>query len=167
MVLNNFLLLSSITEVLIYSKKPKATLKEIRKHFQYIKAAGAVVSKKNQILLIKRFGMWDLPKGKVEPKESAKKAAYRELFEETNCKCKIGTEICTTYHIYPFKKGFVLKQTKWFEARAKTSKQLKAQKKEGIEKVMFKPKKKALELLVDSYMSFKKIKDEINVHKKR
>ena len=41
---------------------------------------------KNEILLIYRNGVWDLPKGKIEFGESYEDAALREVAEETGVK---------------------------------------------------------------------------------
>ena len=56
-----------------------------------IEAAGGVVyNDEEKILLIKRFGKWDLPKGKIERIETPKHAAMREVCEETGV-CDLET----------------------------------------------------------------------------
>ena len=49
-------------------------------------AGGAVLNERNQILFIHRLGYWDLPKGKIESKETRREAARREVSEETGIK---------------------------------------------------------------------------------
>ena len=55
---------------------------------QAILGASACIWHEGKVLLIKRGkepgkGLWSLPGGKIEPHESAKDAAHRELAEET------------------------------------------------------------------------------------
>lgn len=55
---------------------------------QEVSAGGLVFRGRNpeetEILLIRdRYGWWTLPKGHVEPEESPREAAVREIFEET------------------------------------------------------------------------------------
>jgi 8-oxo-dGTP pyrophosphatase MutT (NUDIX family) len=50
----------------------------------HIKAAGGIVQEPSgKILMIKRLGLWDLPKGKAEKGESDAETAVREIMEET------------------------------------------------------------------------------------
>lgn len=54
-----------------------------------VPAVGVVCFKGDEVLLIKRgkpprMGEWSLPGGRIEPGETAKAAALRELFEETH-----------------------------------------------------------------------------------
>ncbi|RYD74506.1 MAG: NUDIX domain-containing protein, partial [Sphingobacteriales bacterium] len=53
--------------------------KSFFKHFTIIEAAGGIVQNdKKDILFIFRRGKWDLPKGKLENKETIETAAARE-----------------------------------------------------------------------------------------
>lgn len=87
--------------------------------FKIIKAAGGVVeNNQNQFLCIHRWGVWDLPKGKIEKGESKKKAALREVAEETGIDMLIlKQKLTVTYHIYQSKyhnSAWVLKPTYWY-----------------------------------------------------
>jgi 8-oxo-dGTP diphosphatase len=70
-----------------------------------IEAAGGVVWRSSskgtaKVLLVHRprYDDWTLPKGKLEPGESAKDCARREVLEETGFECKLGDELAqTTY----------------------------------------------------------------------
>jgi len=86
--------------------------------FREIAAAGGIVrSLQGEFLFIKRHGLWDLPKGKLEEDEKPEKGALREVMEETGLsKLKITRYLRPTFHIYTDKKGsFILKETSWYE----------------------------------------------------
>lgn len=92
-----------------------------RKCFNEIPAAGGLVKDQNgRCLFIKRLGVWDLPKGKIEPDESPEAAAVREVEEECGIKrLNVICQLDSTFHIYrsPFlssPNNIVLKETKWF-----------------------------------------------------
>ena len=69
-------------QIQLISKNPKRSLKQFFRMFNNIKAAGGLVSRDKELLFIHRLGKWDLPKGKLEKKESNKLAAVREVREE-------------------------------------------------------------------------------------
>lgn len=86
---------------------------------QKINAAGGVLYRFKdslaEILLIKRNGFWDLPKGKVEIGESIEDAAIREVEEETGVKkISIRSYLCETYHEYVQKGVSYGKTTYWY-----------------------------------------------------
>ncbi len=89
---------------------------DFKSHFKYIEAAGGLVkNKNNELLVIHRFGIPDLPKGKIEPNENPKKAAIREVEEECGITgLKITGEAEPSYHIYFNKGKRTLKKTLWF-----------------------------------------------------
>lgn len=106
--------------------------------FKNIFAAGGIVrNNKNEILFIRRFGVWDLPKGKKEKKEILSNTALREVIEETGLTdLYITKSLETTYHIYTDKKGNeVLKSTIWFEMYYSGNQIAEPQTLEGIEEV--------------------------------
>lgn len=104
--------------------------------FIKITTAGGIVRRKNHFLFIKRFGFWDLPKGKIEKKESIEEAAIREIEEECGIKNpEIIDSICVTYHTYEEKGKLFLKKTYWFSLIYEGKKELRPQTEEGITKV--------------------------------
>lgn len=86
--------------------------------FVQVKAAGGLVKNgQTQFLFIKRFGKWDLPKGKLHENETVAEGALREVLEETGIKkLQIIKQLPSTFHIYTdFSGKETLKETFWFE----------------------------------------------------
>ncbi|HLR90354.1 MAG TPA: NUDIX hydrolase [Balneolaceae bacterium] len=108
--------------------------------FIEIEAAGGAVCRflnhKPQVLLIRRNGIWDLPKGKKEPGESAMECARREVEEETGIRGIILKEyLGTTRHSYQQDGQNIEKKTFWYLMKAEDDKKLLPQKEEGITQV--------------------------------
>lgn len=114
-------------------------LKELIAQFNLVKAGGGLVKNKaGEYLLIFRNKKWDLPKGKLEKRESAKDGAKREVEEECGIKgVKIVSPLHETYHIYELQGKLNIKQTKWFNMSYSGSKATKPQKEEGIAKAVW------------------------------
>lgn len=114
-------------------------------HYSLHPAAGGIVfNERKEYLFIFRRGMWDLPKGHIDPGEDSETAALREIEEETGLSNIIlGRPIVindlqanATYHTYYTKKGKrVLKQTFWYEVFLKGEQDTIPQTEEDIEKV--------------------------------
>lgn len=96
----------------------KETWQAVNKHFLYLEAAGGIIRRPdNRLLFISRFRKWDLPKGKIEKRETPQDAARREIKEECNIGAEIHEKIGDTYHTYPLKGKNVMKRTHWFSMR--------------------------------------------------
>ena len=115
----------------------EVAFKEFQKYFKIIRAAGGIVSNKNnEKLFIYRLDKWDLPKGKIEKGEEIKTAAIREIEEECGITdLTILKQLQDTYHVYSFKDQLILKQTYWFELTSSYSGELVPQLEEDITKV--------------------------------
>ena len=63
-----------------------------------IRAAGGVVRRQGEILLVHRpkYGDWTLPKGKAKSGESDEDCALREVEEETGLRCRLVRELPST-----------------------------------------------------------------------
>lgn len=111
--------------------------KQLKKHFKLIKAAGGIVfNEKGQLLLIKRLGLWDLPKGKIEPGEDQRLAALREVHEECGLNfLGILNKVAYTYHAYFLKGRWILKRTIWYKMAAWGDPSVKPQLEENITEV--------------------------------
>jgi len=128
---------SNINHLVIPVEDPAASFKQLCARFLLFHAAGGIVTnKKGDILMIYRYGRWDLPKGKQEPGESLRETALREVAEETGIQGLeiTGDHFATTYHTYRFQGNNVLKMTAWFRMIAEEGSFLKPQTEEGIEK---------------------------------
>lgn len=117
-------------------------LHRLKGRMRWVRAAGCVVSDpEGNLLLIRRNGRWDLPKGKVEAGETLCQAALRETLEETGIPVHLADPRLAplkTYHIYNLYGGWHLKQTSWFAARCAGVKPLgQAQQEEGITGVVW------------------------------
>lgn len=87
------------------------------------------------MLLIRRNGVWDLPKGKRERSESDAECAVREVEEETGGEGLSITEyLCDTWHEYREQGKRVGKTTVWYLMKEATGKELRytPQQEEGI-----------------------------------
>lgn len=103
--------------------------------FKAVPAAGGLVEKHDELLVIKRHGLWDIPKGKIEKGEKKKDAAVREVEEECGVKVRLGTKIGKTLHLYKMKGKYAFKYTHWYRMKIVSEKGMKPQKNEGIEEV--------------------------------
>lgn len=127
---------SVIPEFYIYSKTPNETFKYLTDSNKCIDAAGGIVfNSENKILLMRRRGYWDFPKGKIEEGETEMVAAYREIEEECGIKVEIGSKIADTYHTYRMFDTRIIKRTAWFEAKYSGSQTLQPQIEEDITEV--------------------------------
>jgi len=116
-----------------------------------VTAAGGVVFRYEEgveyplILMIFRNGVWDLPKGKLEPTESIPMCAVREVGEEVGASLpSIVRKIGTTYHEYPEGNKKMGKTTYWYSMIFTKPETFIPQKKEGIEEVEWMPLPKAI-----------------------
>ncbi len=105
----------------IFHDDKDALFKTFRQCFNNIDAAGGlVINERGEILLIKRRGKWDLPKGKTEPGESPEQTALREVEEECGLTGLILQRfLISTFHIYTLNNDLMLKKTDWFEMKYK------------------------------------------------
>ncbi len=125
----------------LMTPEPQETLREFIEEYTVIQAAGGLVfNKNNELLTIKRNGIWDLPKGKIERHEDQIAAALREVMEETGINhLNISEKIGETYHAYYEDEAILLKETHWYRMNSSSSAALKPQEEEGITEANFAP----------------------------
>ena len=108
-----------------------------------IEAGGGYVVRRTgadiELLMIHRRGVWDLPKGKLDPGETPKVAAVREVSEEVGIELatlSVLTELVPTVHgyLWPKREIYAVKTTYWY-AMTTTAEAFEPEKREGIEAV--------------------------------
>lgn len=148
-------------QLYVIGQNPKEEMTSFFKNYEIVEAAGGIVKRKDKYLFIKRNGIWDLPKGKVEPSESTLMAAKREIEEECGIKNPTVKDlILITYHTYVYAGVPTLKKTFWYELSYDGSKKLKPQMEEGITKVEWIEKDKINKKYDKTYASIKEVIDE-------
>lgn len=122
-----------------YPQKSETELLKVFEGYKFIEAAGGIVAKGDEFLFIKRNGVWDIPKGKLEKGESVEEGAIREIEEECNIfNLRLQQHLIDTWHTYEHKGKNVLKKTYWFYLRVdQLDTDLKPQTEEGITAVQF------------------------------
>lgn len=132
---------------------------------QHITACGGVVYRLNhsaavselEVLLIKRNGFWDIPKGKREHGESLPMCGAREVAEETGMEIPSIVELLTsTQHAYEQNAERILK-TIWWYVMVTKSVDFSPQLEEGIEEISWVQLYKAIELV-----EFDNLKEVLN-----
>lgn len=159
-----------LSAILFYLKETKSThiiqvtqengFETFKSLFRIIVAAGgAVINTNGDLLLMKRKGVWDLPKGKLDKGEEIEAAAIREVEEECNVfDIKIKSPLSLTYHIY-FDKKWLLKETRWYNMKSKDWKKAKPQVEEDIEKVKW---IKLSDLDIDGLNTYQNVRQVLN-----
>lgn len=133
-----------------------------RSQFVEIQAAGGLVRHNDgKFLFIKRLGVWDLPKGKIEKMETPENAALREVEEECGLRdLKIVRPLGSTYHIYrsPFiqpPKNMVLKESRWFLMNYSGNETPVPQQEEDIEDVQWISLSEIHRVMENTYLSLR------------
>jgi 8-oxo-dGTP pyrophosphatase MutT (NUDIX family) len=136
-----------------------AMMKAFSSHFMSVTAAGGLVkNEKGQYLLIKRNGIWDLPKGKAEGDENPEATAIREVEEECGLSgLSIGEHLLNTYHTYRIDEQRVLKQTSWYYMDVKGDIETTPQLDEGITDAMWVNSGDLPGVLANTYKSIKEV----------
>ena len=148
---------------LYYSKEDKIE-KYFFKIFPIVEAAGGLVEHKNgRYLFIYRNNKWDLPKGKIDKKETIIDAAIREVIEETGVSDLIAIKPLTiTFHVYKANKKYKLKKTHWYLMKSSYNSILVPQIEEKITRAEWKTKEEVPQLLKNAYKNIKFVFDSIN-----
>jgi len=148
-------------EIQAVNQHPKAELKSFFKQFNKLKTAGGLVYHPgtDAYLWIKRLGVWDLPKGKIEQGESSKDAAIREIYEECGLtgKLQLKHRICSTYHVYEFKNKSILKKNNWYYLEYEGDLGTKPQTEECITDVQWIKKENFENCLSQTYPSIQEV----------
>lgn len=127
--------------------------------YRFVPAAGgAVQDEHGRLLVIKRLGTWDLPKGKVDEGEGVEHAAIREVQEECGLvNLSIIARLPSTWHTYERKGADHLKRTDWFLMRGDSSEALAPQEDEGIEEVRWMESAEVERIVESTYPSLRPV----------
>jgi len=138
----------------ILSEDPSAEIGAFFSDYQMVEAAGGIVKRKDEFLFIKRNGLWDLPKGKMEDGESPEVCAKREIEEECGIEGpEVKELVLITYHTYAYKDIPTIKKTYWYALTYDGPKKGTPQLEEGITRVSWKKEEKMDKALQKTYAS--------------
>ena len=151
---------ANLLSVTLLADDHQAVEERIKSLFKLVKAAGGVVVKQDCILLMFRRGVWDLPKGKLDPGERSREAAVREVEEETGVRAALGEKLCTTWHTYIHNGNRVLKRTKWYRMTCLDDSRMAPQTEEGISQLQWMTYAEARTAFTKSFSSIRYVFDE-------
>jgi 8-oxo-dGTP pyrophosphatase MutT (NUDIX family) len=118
-IIGAFFHLNKINNLFLFHKDLDFLRGEFSSLFNIISASGGLVrNPAGEVLVIKRNGIWDLPKGKKEKGESSDETALREVSEECGIDPPVISKFLTkTWHAYKIDGKSVLKETDWYEMK--------------------------------------------------
>lgn len=146
-------------ELYLYDSDDEKLFRRFCSHFVEIKAGGGCVRNRlGKYLMIKRRGLWDIPKGKLEEGESIEECAVREVMEETGIgHIELGAIITITHHTYELDGKPCLKHTWWFNMTTNANDTPVAQTEEEIAEVRWMSMDEIKRNFTDSYLSIKEV----------
>ncbi len=164
LIVSNILekLKKNIKEVIILSDKINETFAAFGNAFTNIEASGGIVqNEKKELLFIFRRGKWDLPKGKLEKKESPENCAAREIEEETGVKnLLLKHKIGETYHVYQERNVEILKTSHWYYFTCSGKQTTTPQTEEDISEVKWIHTRNIKQPVANTYQTIKDILSE-------
>lgn len=123
-------------------------------------AGGAVEDELGRLLVMRRRGHWDLPKGKLDEGEDSAAAALREVREECGLRrLRIIGPLPETWHTYEAKGIDWLKRTDWFRMRGSSGERLVPQYEEDIDQVRWAARDELPGIIAGSYPSLRIVFD--------
>ena len=145
--------------VAFLSADPLRAFRSFAAQFVQVEAAGGVVGNdRGEVILIRRNGRWDLPKGHREAGESMACCAAREAEEETGVRvAEVAELLCSTLHCYDIYGQWEMKLTAWYRMRADDPDVLTPQDGEGIVAAEWVPLDCVEGRIKDSYPTIKKV----------
>ena len=163
-IIERFIRDKETDEIYIINTDENAFWKDVFLNFKYREAAGGVVfNEKEEVLVIKRWDKWDLPKGGIKKGENSRNAAMREVEEETAIdQLKITGILPLSFHLYAQKENLYLKKTYWYAMKTTSTKVPEPQKEEDIEIAKWINKKELNLIKKDTWDSLLDVWKEIN-----
>ena len=134
--------------------------------FKFIEAAGGLVTLPDgRILMIRRLGKWDLPKGKSEKGETLQETAIREVVEECGLASlpTITGELLNTFHTYHRNGNHILKHTAWYTMTYNGDNTLHPQYDEDITEAVWIAENQLDIILQNTYKSIKQVFEKLKI----
>lgn len=150
---------STLDRIYIPTDDPERCYRNVCGEFKEVNAAGGLVSnRRGDYLLIRRDGLWDLPKGHQEAGEDISVTALREVQEETGVnELELGDLICVTDHCYLRNGLWHLKHTWWYHMNYMNPVDLTPQAEEDITKAAWVAKSSLPPFLKNTYPSIREV----------
>ena len=150
-----FELSRTLRKLYIPDEDTEGTYRRLCAEFKEVNAAGGLVrNRRGDYLLIKRNGLWDLPKGHQEAGEDIRVTALREVREETGVdELELQDLICVTDHCYLRDGIWHLKHTWWYDMLYPKPVDLVPQKEEDIAKAAWVARSSLPPFLKNTYPS--------------
>lgn len=150
---------STLDRIYIPTDDPEQCYRNVCGEFKEVNAAGGLVSnRRGDYLLIRRDGLWDLPKGHQEAGEDISVTALREVQEETGVnELELGDLICVTDHCYLRNGLWHLKHTWWYHMNYMNPVDLTPQTEEDIAKAAWVAKSSLPPFLKNTYPSIREV----------
>lgn len=138
---------------------PTMVLLTFKSQFTTIHAGGGIVfNEAGQMLLMKRLGKWDLPKGKIDPGETVEEGAKREVEEECGIKnLEIISYFKDTFHTYKLQGHRFLKVSHWYQMETSFKGDLIPQLEENITEVIWENRDNINPAQLDTYESIREL----------
>ncbi|MGM9736476.1 MAG: NUDIX hydrolase [Candidatus Cryptobacteroides sp.] len=164
-LINMFEVSGSLHRIYIPSEDTESTYRMICSEFKEVNAGGGLVTnRRGDFLLIRRGGMWDLPKGHQEPGEDISTTSLREVSEETGINDLVLRDlICVTDHCYRRDGIWHLKHTWWYDMLYTDPTDLTPQKEEDISKAAWVAKSSLPPFLLNTYPSIQEVFREAKI----
>lgn len=133
--------------------------------FTLIAAGGGIIrNREGAILLIFRYGKWDLPKGKLDEGESIEACSVREVKEETGLReVDLLHLFGMTYHTYIQDGKSILKETHWYLMEALQQEKLTPQLEEDISEARWVPPKELPNYYALTYPAIADMLRQLNI----
>ncbi|MCR5277694.1 MAG: NUDIX domain-containing protein [Bacteroidales bacterium] len=155
----------SLGRIYIPTDEAEWMYRRIVAEFREVNAAGGLVAnRRGDYLLIRRNGLWDLPKGHQEAGEDISTTALREVREETGVdRLELGSLICVTDHCYLRDGRWHLKHTWWYNMLYNAPVDLTPQREEDISKAAWVARSSLPAFLKNTYPSILEVFREAKV----
>ena len=139
----------------------------MHKYLEVNAGGGLVTNGRGEFLLIRRSGLWDLPKGHQDPGEPIEVTALREVEEETGLHdLVLGRFIRMTDHTYLRNGQWYLKHTWWYSMSCTHEEKLVPQTEEDITEVKWVCKSELPEFLQQTYPTIVEVFRSIGLSEK-